>query len=71
MNTDWLSSKTVIGFFSLLLTVIGLSLAGKLTVEAVEAIKWLGGSFFTVRTAANIFENIALKGQNNGNNGNT
>lgn len=69
MKTDWLSSKTVLGFFSLLLTIIGLSLAGKLTIETVEAIKWLGVSFFSVRTAANVFENISTKGQNNGNNG--
>lgn len=53
-----LESKTVVGFTLLLATIVGLALAGKLTPEAVEAIKWLGGSFMLVRTAANVAENL-------------
>lgn len=51
-----LESKTVIGFTVLLLTIVGLALAGKLNPEAVDAIKWLGGSFFAVRAVANYAE---------------
>jgi len=51
-----LESKTVIGFTVLLLTIVGLALAGKLSAEAVESIKWLGGSFFAVRAVANYAE---------------
>lgn len=53
-----LKSKTVVGFSLLLATIIGLALYGKLTQEAVDAIKWLGGSFMLVRTAANVAENL-------------
>lgn len=51
-----LESKTIVGFAVLLLTIVGLALAGKLNAEAVEAIKWLGGSFFAVRAVANYAE---------------
>lgn len=53
-----LESKTIVGFLLLLATIIGLALSGKLTSEAVDAIKWLGGSFMLVRTAANVAENL-------------
>jgi threonine/homoserine/homoserine lactone efflux protein len=49
-------SKTMAGLALLLLVVVGLTLFGKLTPEAVDAIKWIGGSFMTVRAAANIME---------------
>lgn len=53
-----LQSKTIIGFLLLLLVIVGLSAFGKLTAEAVDAIKWVGGTFMGVRTAANIMENV-------------
>jgi threonine/homoserine/homoserine lactone efflux protein len=49
-----LDSKTSLGLATLLLTVVGLALVGKLTAEAVDAIKWLGGSFMAVRAVANL-----------------
>lgn len=60
-----LSSKTVIGFLVLLVTIVGLALLGKLTAEAVEAIKWLGGSYFAVRVTANYVEGKDGSGTNN------
>lgn len=53
-----LESKTIIGLLVLLGTIIGLCLAGKLTPEAVDAIKWIGGAFMAVRVAANVGENL-------------
>jgi threonine/homoserine/homoserine lactone efflux protein len=53
-----LESKTNGALLLLLAVVIGLTFFGKLTPEAVDAIKWLGGTFFGVRAAANITENI-------------
>lgn len=52
-----LESKTIIGLAALLIVIVGLSLLGKLTPEAVDAIKWLGGSFMAVRVTANYTEN--------------
>lgn len=49
-----LESKTNGALLILLLAVMLLAALGKLTPEAVEAIKWLGGSFFMVRGIANI-----------------
>ena len=46
-------SKTVMGFTILLITIVGLALTNHLTDQAVEAIKWLGASFMTVRAVAN------------------
>lgn len=54
-------SKTNGPMLLLLAVIVGLTLVGKLTQEAVEAIKWLGGSFFSVRAAANIVENFGKK----------
>ncbi len=56
-----LESKTVVGMLLLLASILGLALTGKLTPEAVDAIKWLGGSFMMVRTAANVMENVGKK----------
>jgi hypothetical protein len=53
-----LESKTMIGLAVLLASILLLAALGKLTAEAVEAIKWLGGSFMSVRVAANIAENL-------------
>jgi hypothetical protein len=53
-----LQSKTNGALLILLVVIIGLSLAGKLTQEAVEALKWIGSSFFVVRMGANVAENI-------------
>lgn len=53
-----LESKTNGALLVLLGVVIGLAILGKLTQEAVEAIKWLGGTFFGVRAASNIAENL-------------
>ena len=49
-----IESKTNGGLIIMLVAIIGLALVGKLTMEAVEALKWVGGSFFLVRTAANL-----------------
>ena len=49
-----LESKTNGGLLLFLAVIVGLALAGKLTPEAVESIKWLGASFFLVRTTANM-----------------
>lgn len=56
-----LESKTMAGLALLLIIVVGLTLAGKLTPEAVDAIKWLGASFMAVRAAANATENLGGK----------
>jgi hypothetical protein len=58
MALQQLESKTVLGLLTLLAVVVGLALLGKLTPEVVEAVKWIGGSFMMVRTAANIGENL-------------
>lgn len=52
-----LQSKTIIGLLVLLLVIIGLAIAGKLTPEAVDVIKWIGGTFMAVRVVANHAEN--------------
>lgn len=53
-----LESKTVFGLLVLLGVVVGLALVGKLTEDVVAAIKWIGSTYFGVRTAANIMENL-------------
>ena len=53
-----LDSKTIVGLLVLLLVIVGLAIAGKLSPEAVDAIKWVGGTFMGVRIAANIGENL-------------
>lgn len=54
---DVIQSKTVLGLGILLLVIVGLALAGKLTPEAVDALKWIGGSYMAVRVVANHSEN--------------
>jgi threonine/homoserine/homoserine lactone efflux protein len=53
-----LESKTVLGLLLLLACIIGLAIFGKLTAEAVDALKWVGGTYMAVRTAANVTENL-------------
>lgn len=50
-------SKTIIGLLFILGLATGLSLAGKLTTEMVEVIKWVGTAFMSVRGLANVMEN--------------
>jgi hypothetical protein len=54
-------SKTNSGLLLFLVLIVTLTLLGKLTQEAVDAIKWLGASFFLVRTGANVSENLGKK----------
>lgn len=49
-------SKTVVGLVILLTLAAGMALAGKLTPELVDVIKWVGGSYMAVRVAANYSE---------------
>jgi len=37
--------EELIGLFILLLTIVGLTLVGKLTAESVDGIKWCGAAF--------------------------
>lgn len=53
-----LESKTNGPLLLLLIAIIGLAIAGKLTAEAVDALKWLGTSFFSVRAAVNVMERL-------------
>lgn len=53
-----LESKTVVGLLVLLAAVIGLAAVGKLTPEAVEALKWIGSTYMGVRMVANASENL-------------
>ena len=56
-----LESKTMAGLALLLLVAVILVFAGKLTPEAVDVLKWVGGSFMAVRVAANATENLKKK----------
>jgi threonine/homoserine/homoserine lactone efflux protein len=56
-----LESKTMAGLLLLLLAAVGLAVAGKLTGEASDVIKWIGSSFLAMRAAANVSENMAAK----------
>lgn len=49
-------SKTILGLLVLLAVIVGLAAFGKLTTEAVEAVKWVGGTFMAVRVTANYVE---------------
>lgn len=40
----------------LLAVAVGMAIAGKLTPELVDVIKWVGGSYMAVRVAANYTE---------------
>lgn len=46
-------TEEVIGLIILLAVVVGLSLAGKLTHDSVDALKWVGAAFFASKGAAN------------------
>jgi threonine/homoserine/homoserine lactone efflux protein len=52
-----LNSKTILGLLVLLIVIVGLAILGKLTPEAVDALKWIGGTFMAVRVVANHSEN--------------
>lgn len=56
--TTMVQSKTVAGLVIILTVTVGLALAGKLTAEVVEILKWCGSTYFGVRAAANIAENM-------------
>jgi hypothetical protein len=56
-----LQSKTVLGLLTLLALAVGLDLAGKLTPEMVDVLKYVGGFFFAVRGVANYAENMGPK----------
>lgn len=56
-----LQSKTLIGLFVLLTIGVALSLAGKLTAEMVDLLKYTGGFYFAVRGVANYAENTGGK----------
>ena len=53
-----LESKTIVGLLILLAVIVGLVAFGKLTPEAVDLLKWIGGLFMSVRVSANIMENL-------------
>lgn len=52
-----LESKTNGGLILILSVVVLLALINRLTADVIELIKWLGSSFFAVRTMANYAEN--------------
>lgn len=56
-----LQSKTVLGLLTILVIAVGLSLAGKLTADMVEVLKYVGGFYFGVRGVANYAENMGKK----------
>lgn len=56
-------SKTNFPFLLLLGAVLLMACTGKLSAEAVDAIKWLGGTFFGVRAAANVAEQLGKKSE--------
>jgi hypothetical protein len=56
-----LTSKTMAGLLLILLIAVGLTLMGKLTAEAADVLKWIGGSFLAMRAAANVSENMGPK----------
>jgi len=58
-----LESKTVIGLTILLAVIVGLTAFGKLTPEAVDALKYIGASFMAVRATANAGEAFQKKSQ--------
>lgn len=51
-----LESKTIAGLTVMLLLASGMALAGKLTPELVDVLKWLGTAFMGVRGVANFTE---------------
>lgn len=49
-----LQSKTMAGLLLILLTAVGLDVAGLLTDQAADVLKWVGAAFLSVRVAANM-----------------
>lgn len=56
-----LESKTIIGLVGICLLATVFIMTGKFTPDVSEFLKWIGTSFFGVRAAANIAENIGKK----------
>jgi hypothetical protein len=44
------------GLAALLVVAVGMTLAGKLTPELADVLKWIGGSFLGMRAVANVAE---------------
>lgn len=59
-----LESKTMAGLAAILIIAVGCSIAGKLTPELADVLKWVGGSFLAMRAVVNHAE---LTGKNNAN----
>lgn len=49
-----LNSEPTLALIGLLLVIVGLVSMGKLTAEAVDAIKWVGATYFGMHAASNI-----------------
>lgn len=56
-----LSSKTMAGLAGIVLIAVGMALAGKLTPELADILKWVGGSFLAMRAVVNHAELTAKK----------
>jgi hypothetical protein len=56
-----LQSKTLIGLLFILAIAVALQLAGKLSAEMVDVLKYVGGFYFGVRGVANYAENMGSK----------
>jgi hypothetical protein len=53
-----LESKTMAGLLLIIGVAVTAALLGKLTTELVDVLKWVGGSFMTMRAVANVAENL-------------
>lgn len=47
------SSKTMAGLAGIILIAVAMSIAGKLTPELADILKWVGGSFLAMRAVVN------------------
>jgi hypothetical protein len=56
-----LQSKTLIGLLFILAIAVAMQLAGKLSAEMVDVLKYVGGFYFGVRGVANYAENMGPK----------
>lgn len=56
-----LGSKTMAGLAAILAIAVAMSLAGKLTAELADILKWVGGSFLAMRAVVNHAELIGKK----------
>lgn len=56
-----LDSKTVFGLLVLLACVMLLAFTDHLTAAAVDALKWIGGSYMGVRSVANAVESLIAR----------